>query len=95
METILTVNGQLEKEPPVMESSSRNTTGMYSHHSQIPKDLLLRYIKSEKMKKRLHDEGDKLFVFLIDDNMFLRSMRYEYYQVARKCEHICIVKCNS
>ena len=31
----------------------------------------------------------KAIVLLLDDNMHLRSMRYEYYQLARKCE--CIV----
>ena len=67
-ETILTVNDHLVKEPSVMESSIRNTTGMYSHQSQIPEDILLRYMKSEKMKKRFSDEGDKLFVFLIEEH---------------------------
>ena len=26
-------------------------------------------------------------VYIIDDNMYYRSMRYEYYQLARKCEY--------
>ena len=35
------------------------------------------------------------FILVLDDNMFYRSMRYEYYQLARKCElklwfHYCI-----
>ena len=28
----------------------------------------------------------KPVIFLIDDNLYLQSMRYEYYQLARKCE---------
>ena len=28
----------------------------------------------------------KDMVYIIDDNMYYRSMRYEYYQLARKCK---------
>ena len=29
----------------------------------------------------------KSYMFLIDDNMYYHSMRYPYYQMARKCEY--------
>ena len=27
--------------------------------------------------------------FIMDDNMYYRSMRYKYYQLARKCKCLC------
>ena len=32
-------------------------------------------------------QEDVKILFLIDDNMFYRSMRYEYFQLARKCKY--------
>lgn len=34
---------------------------------------------------RIHHNCRRPTVLLLDDNMALRSMRYEYYQLARKC----------
>ena len=31
-------------------------------------------------------ENGSCYILVLDDNMFYRSMRYEYYQLARKCE---------
>ncbi len=30
--------------------------------------------------------GSEKVVFVLDDNMYLRSMRHEYYQLARSCK---------
>ena len=30
--------------------------------------------------------SDDKYVIIVDDNMYYRSMRYEYFQVARKCK---------
>ena len=33
-------------------------------------------------------EHTRPLVFIIDDNMYYRSMRYQYYQLARKCKYM-------
>ena len=35
---------------------------------------------------RLKEEPKTSLVFVMDDNMPLRSMRYEFFQLARKCK---------
>lgn len=43
-----------------------------------PDDLMDMDVDFVKPKKRL--------LIIIDDNMYYRSMRYEYYQIAKKCK---------
>ncbi|XP_013379694.1 L-seryl-tRNA(Sec) kinase [Lingula anatina] len=53
--------------------------------SEIPAEIQLRFEQLQGIKS--YSELDKTnHVFLIDDNLYYRSMRYEYYQLARKYE---------
>ena len=49
----------------------------------LPSPLLLSPISHPQ---RIHHNYRRPTVLLLDDNMALRSMRYEYYQMARKCK---------
>ena len=60
-----------------------------SHHSQecdIPEGVLTKYRNMKQIHRKFCDDGDKLHIFVIDDNMYFHSMRYEYFQLARKCK---------
>ena len=48
----------------------------------LPSPPPLSYLPS----LRIHHNYRRPTVLLLDDNMALRSMRYEYYQMARKCK---------
>ena len=51
--------------------------------------LMSRLMKVETPPSSECELETSSIVFLIDDNMFYRSMRYEYYQLARKRESKC------
>jgi len=61
-----------------------------SHDQWEPPDekLWQQYTTVTGYGHLFHDgiNQDTKFVILVDDNMYYRSMRYEYYQLARDCK---------
>ena len=61
-----------------------------SHDQWEPPDekLWQQYTTVTGCGHLFHDgiNKDTKFVILVDDNMYYRSMRYEYYQLARECK---------
>ena len=45
-------------------------------------DEFLQNVATEKYK------AEDQHIFVIDDNMYYRSMRHEYFQLARKCKKL-------
>jgi tRNA uridine 5-carbamoylmethylation protein Kti12 len=40
-----------------------------------------------------YPDNKNKYLIVIDDNMYYRSMRYEYYQMARKCKYLLVLLC--
>ena len=70
-----------------VETSNRE--GMPCHRREpLDEEVWRRYISMTGCTELFRGgiTSDDKFVIIVDDNMYYKSMRYEYYQVARKCK---------
>ena len=69
--------------------TSHHVEGMpYDQREPLDDKVWRRYTSATGCTDLFRDgiTRDDKYVIIVDDNMYYRSMRYEYYQVARKCK---------
>ena len=75
---------------PADQGYTKDTGEGTSYWQREPPDekLWQQYTSVTGCEHLFHDgiSSDNKYVIIVDDNMYYRSMRYEYYQLARDCK---------
>ena len=73
--------------------SISNILDANSKPDHLKQDLWARFVTLVCQHTEAIMKND-ILCLVIDDNMYYRSMRYKYYQLARKCKFMAMVSIN-